>query len=528
MSSLKIFSKGKFMNKMILLLILMTLSISAFAIRPVVVGSKNFSESIILGEMVSIILEKKFNVPVERKLALGGTKVAFDALSAGDIDVYPDYTGTGYVMILKMDKERDPDKVYEIVNHEFQKQFGIVWSPPIGFNNTYALAVRDDDARFKNVKKLSHLSHKVQDYKFGTPHEFMERKDGHGSFTKLYELNFQQDNLKSMDSGLTYEAINSQQLDMIMAYSTDGRLKAFNLRVIEDDKRFFPPYYASLLAKRETLEKFPAIQKVFELMENFISEEDIIEMNNQVDRHKRDPRVVANNFLIEQGIIEGAVKESSGKIGFFSFAYKKRLYLFKLLKEHLILSLGALLIAFVIAFPIGILLTRRPSMGKIVFPVVNTIQTIPSLALLGFLIPFIGIGFTPALLALFLYSLLPLIRNTYIGILGVDRSYIEASRGIGLTNWQILMKVEIPLAIPVILAGLRTATVIVIGTTTIAAMVGAGGLGDPIFRGVATVNSNLILLGAVPAALLAVLMDKLIGLLDVLLVSKGVRFEQRS
>ena len=178
-----------------------------------------------------------------------------------------------------------------------------------------------------------------------------------------------------------------------------------------------------------------------------------------------------------------------------------------------------------VSLPIGVLLTRYKSLEKAIFPVVNTIQTIPSLALLGFLIPFMGIGFAPALLSLFLYSLLPLIRNTYTGIIGVDNSYIEASRGMGLNNMQILLKVEIPLALPIIMAGVRTATVIVIGTATITALIGAGGLGDPIFRGIATVNSNLILMGAIPAALLAIIADKFIGVLEFFFVSEGLKLD---
>lgn len=515
------------MDKLIVLLMVFW-SAHSYGKNKVVIGSKNFSESIILGEMLSLFLENKYNISVERKHALGGTKVAFDALVNGDIDAYPDYTGTGYVMILGMDEERDPDKVYDIVNEEFKKRYGIVWSPTVGFNNTYALTVRKDDSRFRDVHKISDLSGKVQDYSLGAPHEFMERKDGYTRFANVYSLNFKQNLIKSLDSGLTYEAINSGQVDMIMSYSTDGRLGALNLRIIEDDKSFFPPYFSSFLAKEETLRKIPELEEAMGTMENFVDEDAIIEMNDKVDRLKMEPKLVAQNYLIRKGILEGEIHNQKASPNFFSYAYSKRKYLFKLLKEHLALSVGALVIAFFISLPVGILLTRKPSLGKIIFPIINTIQTIPSLALLGFLIPFIGIGFTPALLALFLYSLLPLIRNTYIGILGVERAYIEASKGIGLSGWQILTKVEIPLALPVILAGLRTATVIVVGTTTIAALVGAGGFGDPIFRGVATVNSNLILLGAIPAALLAVFMDKFIGILEVTLVSKGIRFKQRN
>ncbi len=491
---------------------------------PIIIGSKNFSESFILSEMVALILEEKFNQKVTRKLGLGGTKIAFDALNNNDIDIYPDYTGTGYIMILKMDGERDPKKVYKIVSQSFRKKWDIVWSKPIGFNNTYALAIRKNDKRFKNISSISELSNKVDNYIYAGAYEFMERKDGHHKFVKKYNLNFKSDHIISMNAGLMYSAIKDKKVDMIVAYSTDGRIKAYNLRLIKDDLNFFPPYFVSLLAKDKTLKRFPVLKKVFNIMENLITEDEIIEMNDKVDRLKIEPNEVAREFLVKKGILKKMVDK---KDGLYQFLLQKKDYLLKLLIEHLSLSFGALALAFLISLPTGILLTRYKYLGKIVFPIVNTIQTIPSLALLGFLIPIMGIGFAPALLAMFLYSLLPLVRNTYTGILGVDKNYIEASKGIGLTNFQILFKVEIPLALPVILAGLRTAAVIVIGTTTLAALIGAGGLGDPIFRGVATVNTNLILLGAIPAALLAIIVDKMIGQSSKIFVSKGIRLMNR-
>ena len=509
------------------LLFLIIFSIKVFAIDPIIIGSKAFSESVIVGEMVASLLEEKFNQPVERKFSLGGTKIAFDALTSGGIDVYPDYTGTGYVMILKRSKKHDSQKVYEIVHDEFKKKWGIIWSKPLGFNNTYALTVRISDLKFKNVKKVSDLSGKKLKYSYGASYEFMERKDGHSNFVKAYDLKFNSDNLISMEAGLMYSAIKNKEVDMIVSFSTDGRIKAFDLRILEDDKKFFPPYHAALLAKEESFKKFPALKEVYKIMDGLISEAEMIQMNDFVDRLKMEPKVVARNFLKVKGLLKGKIKKRIKDEGFFSFLVRKREYLVKLLGEHLLLSFGALFLALLLSLPVGIILTRYQSLGKIVFPIINTIQTIPSLALLGFLIPLMGIGFTPALLALFLYSLLPLIRNIYTGILAVDKNYIEASRGIGLTNMQILFKVEIPLALPIIIAGLRTAAVIVIGTATLAALIGAGGFGDPIFRGVSTVNSNLILLGAVPAALLAVIVDKVIGIFEFIFVSKGIRLSNK-
>jgi len=517
-------------KKIVSIIVLVFLSCSlckADEKKPLVIGSKSFSESIILGEMVALMLEEKYNQPVIRKLGLGGTKVAFDALNSGGIDVYPDYTGTGYVMILKLDGERDPDKVHDIVSDEFKKRWGITWGEPIGFNNTYALAVRKDDPRFKDIKTISELSGKVQDYKYGGAYEFMERKDGHPRFSKSYRLNFDGDNVISMEAGLMYSAIQDKQVDMIVAYSTDGRIKAYDLRLLKDDQNFFPPYYVALLAKQKLLKKSKPLRQVFALMDGLISESEMIDMNDQVDRLKVEARTVARNFLVEKGLLTGVVEDTKLQKGFWSYLASKKDYLIKLLYEHLVLSFGALFFAMLVSLPTGVLLTRYEKAGKIIFPFINTIQTIPSLALLGFLIPFMGIGTAPAMLALFLYSLLPLVRNTYSGILGVNKAYVEASRGMGLTNIQILFKVEIPLAMPIIIAGLRTAAVIVIGTATIAALIGAGGFGDPIFRGVSTVNSNLILLGAIPAALLAIVIDKIIGWAELGLVSKGIRLANK-
>jgi len=490
---------------------------------PLIIGSKNFSESIILGEIVSLLLEEKFSLSVNRKLGLGGTKVAFDALRQGGIDIYPEYTGTGYVMILGKNSEREPKKVHEIVSREFKKKFDIVWSEPLGFNNTYALAVRKNDNRFKSKNKISQVAGYTDNLSIALTHEFMERQDGYREFSRHYNIKFEPKNIRVIDSGLMYSAIRDGEVDMVMSYSTDGRILAYDLKILEDDRNYFPPYHVALVAKKETLKKNPEVAQIFKLLKGRISEAAMVQMNDSVDRRKEDPQSVARKFLVSNGFLAKSKTSSGGEENIVGFVLRKKGYLMQILLEHLYLSFSALLFALIISIPTGILLSRYESLGRIVFPIINTIQTIPSLALLGFLIPLLGIGFAPAVIALFLYSLLPLIRNTYTGIIGVDKDCIEASRGIGLTNQQILFRVELPLALPVILAGVRTAAVIVIGTATLAALVGAGGLGDPIFRGLATINSRLILLGAVPAAILAVITDRLISLLELILVSKGIR-----
>lgn len=508
------------MNRLLILLI--SLSLSNSVVGAIGIGSKTFTENILLAEMLGQVLEENYNVKVVRSLGLGGTKVAFDALTGGDIDVYPDYTGTGYVMILKQNGETNPDRIYQIVKREFKKQFDLRWSRPIGFNNTYAVAVRRSDPRFKEVTKVSELSDHLAKLSFAAPHEFMERPDGFRAFVNKYNLEFDESRNKVMDAGLMYDAINDKSVDMIMSYSTDGRILAYDLKLLEDDLQFFPPYYAAFVTREDALEKNPYLGQAISLLEGRIDEETMIKLNDEVDRLKREPSDVARNFLVNQGIIEADLIKHQEVVGIFDYVKNKKTYLLKITKQHIYLSATALLMALILSLPVGILLSRKPEFSKYIFPIINTIQTIPSLALFGFLIPFMGIGFGPALIALFLYSLLPLIRNTYEGIRGVDRNFIEASRGMGLTEWQILRVVEIPLAMPIIMAGIRTATVIIIGTATLAALVGAGGLGDPIFRGVATVNSKLIMLGAIPSALMAILADKGLGMIEKRLVSKGI------
>ncbi|MAF77885.1 MAG: hypothetical protein CME60_06955 [Halobacteriovoraceae bacterium] len=521
--------------RMYLIWILFVLSNLSFAqksddITPIKVGSKIFTEGQILGEMMTLVLNEKLDHPATAQLNFGGTKVVFDALLGGDIDIYPEYTGTGYVFILKKENLiRDPERIYKEVALAYKERYQILWSPPMGFNNSYALVVRKDDPRFSGISKLSQLPKDLRPFRYASPHEFMERTDGFRSFKDFYQFQFDPSQIMGMDAGLMYSALKEKQVDMIMAYATDGRIEAYHLKTIKDDLHFFPPYWAAWNFKEKTLKKYPILKEATELFHNLISEEEMIQMNAAVDEYKRSPKEVARNFLIKKGILTGKVntKSSHSKRGVLEFLYQKRFYLYKIMKEHIQLSSLSLFLAILISLPLGILLTRYQKISGPVFAVINTLQTIPSLALLGLLIPLTGIGFVPAITALFLYCLLPLIRNTYTGIQGVDSKYIEASKGMGLTSFQILKTVEIPLALPVILAGVRTSSVIVIGTATLAALVGAGGLGEPIFRGVATINSSLILLGAIPSALLAILVDKALSLAERKLISKGLQLQEK-
>ena len=493
--------------------------------RQLTIGSKIFTENILLAEMLSLLLEEKYNFKITRKFNMGGTKLVFDSLKSKHVDIYPEYTGTGYTMLLKRTGETNPKKTYRIVKTEFLKKFQLVWSLPLGFENTYALAVQEKDNRFKNIHSISQLKGRIGSFRLGTGHEFVERKDGFDNFSKKYRLHFSKGQVITMNPALMYSALNNQEVDMIMAYSTDGRIQAFQLKILKDDKSFFPSYEAAFLTRQDVFEKWPEVQKAFAHLENNITEKEMISLNNQVDQLDYGITQTARNFLVkEKLLIDNGHKLQAASL--FDYYLSKKRYFFKILLEHLVLVFVSLFFALFFSVPVGVWAVRNSKVEKVVFSIVNTLQTVPSIALLGLLIPFLGIGFAPAVTALFLYSLLPLVRNTFEGIRNVEGSYIEASAGIGLTAWQILIYIQMPLALPVILAGVRTATVIVVGMATLAAYIGAGGLGDPIFRGIATLDSRLIFLGAVPACLLAVILDIGVGFLEKLVISKGLKLEQ--
>ena len=493
--------------------------------KQLVISSKNFTENILLAEILALLLEEQYGFKVIRKLNIGGTKLVFDALRNEYIDIYPEYTGTGYTMFLKLSGETNPEKTYRIVKKEFLKRFGLAWSLPLGFENTYTLAVRGEDFRFKNLNLISHLKGRDPLFRLAIEHEFAERKDGFKNFSKKYQLHFQRDQVWTMNQGLMYSALNNKEVDMIIAYSTDGKIKAFNLKTLKDDKKFFPSYSAAYLTRSKVLKKRPELKRAFKDLEGNISEEEMISLNHQVDQLKYELSQVARNFLIKKNLLDDDIQTLQNQ-GLLAYYLSKKKYFFKIFLEHLLLTFVALFFALCISLPIGVWAVRNSGVEKIIFSIVNTLQTIPSLALLGLFIPFLGIGFVPAVVTLFIYSLLPLIRNTFEGIKNIDRNFIEASAGIGLSPWQILKFVQIPLALPVILAGVRTSAIIVVGTATLAAFIGAGGLGDPIFRGIATLNSRLIFLGAVPACLLAISLDKLLAILETLVISKGLKLQK--
>ncbi len=474
------------------------------------VGSKNFTESEILAEIISQLIERETDLTVERRFPLGGTNLCHAALVEGELDVYVEYTGTALLSILNADLVRDPDAVYRIVRDAYRDRFGLEWLAPIGFENTYALSTRGDLARERGWEQFSDLAGIAGELTLGTPNEFIERPDGYPGLVEAYGFSF--GDVRELDPGLMYSAVAEGQVDVVTGFSTDGRILAYGLAVLRDDRRFFPPYYAAPVVRADTLRAHPELRAVLSRLDGTIDETLMARMNLAVDEGGRSSASVASEW-IETGDVEIDISGSGApRPGVFALMWERRVEVGRKLWEHIRLSLAGVLIAVLIAVPAGIGVHRSPRLEGPVLALVGVTQTIPSLAMLAFLfVLYRMIGWVPALTALVLYALLPVVVNTLAGLKQVPASAIEASNGIGMSPRQRLWMVELPLALPVILAGVRTATVWTVGVATLATYIGAGGLGDFIQRGLARADYRLTLLGAIPAAALALVLSAGIG-----------------
>ena len=458
------------------------------------VGSKRFTESYVLGEVVRQAFEQA-GVKAEHKQGLGNTGILEQALVSGAVDVYPEYTGTIVREILK----REGNPTLEELNQWLAPR-GLKAVVPLGFNNTYALALRETVAEKLGLKTISDLARLPPGaLKLGLSHEFQVRADGWPALQRAYGLTLAPG--AALDHGLAYEAVKAGQVDLIDIYSTDAKVGRYALRVLEDDRRFFPRYDAVLLM-RAGLDDQPLRR-----LEGRISEAAMISLNAQVELDGLSFAAVAARFLA------GGAPTAAVRPSLFDRLFAPDLW--RLSAQHLALVFGSLLLALVVGIPLGIWAWARPRWAGWLLGAVGVLQTVPSLALLAFLIAILGtIGFWPALLALFVYALLPIVRNTHAGLCGVPQGLTLASRALGLTARQTLLWVQLPLARPVLLAGAKTAAVINVGTATVAAFIGAGGLGERIVAGLAVNDTSAMLAGAIPAAVLALAVQWLFDRLE--------------
>jgi len=493
---------------------------------PVVVASKPFGESYLLAEMFAQILESR-GIAVDRRPGLGATKIAFGALRRGAIDVYPEYTGTGLLAILGEHPPADPAAAYLRVSRVFRERWGIRWLPPLGFQNTYAIAVRPETADSLSLKTLSDLARVSDRLVGGFSPDFIGRADGLAGLRQAYGLRFRA--VRPLLQAVKYQALAEGEVDVIDGYSTDGELARYHLRVLRDDRGFFPPYQAAaLVGKRLATHRPDAVAALTELS-GLLDEARMRAWNQRVSVDREPVATVAADALASLGLTgrDSTTTARSSRGGerrrsFPAYLWSRRGVTLHLTLRHLFLVLLSMGAGLLVAVPLGLALERARPAAEGTIRAVGLLQTIPSIALLAFMIPLLGIGVTPAVTALFLYSLYPMVRNTYTGVRDADAVAVESARALGMTDAQLLWQVRLPLAAPVLMAGVRTAAVINVGTATLAAFIGAGGLGDPIVTGLALSDTWLILAGAIPAALLALLVDAALGLAERALSPPGV------
>src|SRR2546421_7088602 len=470
-----------------LLALLLALPVHADTLR---IGSKRFTESYILGEVLRRTVEGK--TPVVHRPGLGNTGIVFAALKAGSIDLYPEYTGTIAREILKV--EGNPG--IGDLNAALAPQ-GLGVAVRLGFNNTYALAMREDRAQALAIRTLSDLA-RHPGLKLGLSQEFIGRGDGWPGLKSAYRLPYATPS--GLDHGLAYEAIAAGKIDVMDIYSTDAKIERYKLRVIEDDRKYFPSYEAVLLYRLDVPKRFPEAWRALEKLEGRIDARKMIRMNAAAELEGKSFAEAAALLDTEGGPQRAARRNFFGALFGPDFL--------RLTGEHLLLVFVSLAASIALGVPLGVAAAKLPKAEQAILGTVGVIQTIPSLALFAFLIALTGtIGTWPALIALLLYALLPIVRNTCTGLTGIVRGMRQAAMALGLKPGDRLWLVEVPLALPSILAGIKTSAVINVGTATIAAFIGAGGYGERIASGLALNDNVTLLAGAIPAAALALLIQ---------------------
>ena len=490
--------------------------------RPVVVASKPFGESYLLAEMFSQVLESR-GFSVDRKPGLGATEIAFGALRTNAIDAYPEYTGTGLIAILHDtlpdSVTADPRAVFAHVARRFVDLYHVRWLPPLGFQNTYAIAVTRSTASRYHLRTLSDLAREGSHLTAGFTADFIGRNDGLVGLARVYGLNPHA--VRPLAPAVKYQALASGAVDVIDGYSTDGLLARYDLVTLIDDKHFFPPYEAAALISNRLDTEAPGAVAALTLLSGRLDEKTMRQLNRRVEVDGEDVKKVASDELAALGLTgvtraKGSIQDapSGQQSGFLRYLWDRRATIAELTMRHLELVAVALFAAVIIAVPLGLGLERTRRIAEPTIGGLGVLQTIPSIALLAFMIPFLGVGVAPALVALWLYALYPIARGTYTGVRDADPDAVAAAEALGTTPTQRLLWVRLPLAAPVIMAGIRTAAVITVGAATLAAFIGAGGLGEPIVAGLALADTRMILSGALPAAVLALAVDGVLAIVE--------------
>lgn len=467
--------------------------------KSIVIGSKTFTENVILGELAAQLIQSH-NIRTTHRKGLGGTRVLWSALLAGEIHVYPEYSGTLMQEIFADHNIKDNKQLSKAL-----AQHGIRMTEPLGFNNTYVIGMKKSVADRLNINTVSDLQNHP-DLKLGFSSEFMNRADGWQGLRQRYQL--PQQDVRGLDHDLAYRGIESDKLDVIDLYATDAEISYYNLKSLKDDRQYFPAYHAVFLYRADADNVAPALKQ----LQGAIDESAMVKMNAKVKIYQVPEISVASNFIKAQlNIVSSVTVETELE------------HFIKNSKDHLALVAISLSAAILFAIPLGVIAVRRRRIGRIILGAAGIIQTIPSLALFVFMIPLLGIGGPPAMVALFLYSLLPIIRNTHSGLNDISRPIKESAEALGLSSFAKLRLIELPLATRSILAGIKISAVINVGTATLGALIGAGGYGQPILTGIRLDDIGLILQGAIPAAGLAFLIQGMFDLLERFLLPRSLK-----
>nr|VFK78433.1 MAG: osmoprotectant transport system permease protein [Candidatus Kentron sp. SD] len=467
------------------------------------IASKLHTENIILGELMTHLVNNTGAKAIHLR-ELGTTNAVWKALLKGEVDLYAEYTGT-------ITEEVFPNTPLKTINdiRRRLREDNLLATDSLGFNNTYAMSMKPEVAARYGITKLSDLRGHP-DLRFGFTEGFMARHDGWQGLRRTYRL--PQTEVRGLHHYLAYQGLDNDKIDLMDAYSTDAEIDYYGLRILEDDLHYFPDYYAIIVYRADLAQRLPQVVTALRKLVGNISEPEIRRMNSAVNLDKAPESKVAADFLAEKFDIRMEVTEET------PFAK-----LYRLTLEHLVLVSVSLLAAIFVSIPLGIVSFKYKKPGQIILGIVGMIQTVPSLALLVFMIPLLGIGNSPAIVALFLYSLLPIIRNTYVGLDEISPQLRESAKALGLPPVVRLRLIELPLAYRSILAGIKTSAIINIGTATLGALIGAGGYGQPILTGIRLDDMGLILQGAIPAAVLALLVQGIFELAERWIVPKGLR-----
>lgn len=480
------------------------------------VASKVFTESVILGEILTQSI-RATDHPATHVMQLGGTRIVYDALKRGEIDIYPEYTGTIIQEIFADHSGLDEEQLSDLLLAD-----GIRMSASLGFSNNYAIAVRRETAEKYQLDSISDLASHPE-LRLGFGNEFLDREDGWKNLRTTYSLPHQ--DVAGLDHDVAYRQLEANVIDAMDVYTTDAQLAELDLVVLKDDMNYFPNYEAVVLYRADLAGRVPTAIEQIELLQASITTDTIIKLNAEVASRKASESQAASNFLHRQFDVHTEVADLS---------IASRIWLRTL--EHCDLVRRSLIPAIFAAIPLGIIAAKFPKFGQVVLGLVGIVQTIPALALLVLLIApmaklnldTLGAGSATAVAALFLYSLLPIVRNTTTGLASISQEHTESATALGLSPWFRLMHIELPLASPSILAGIKTAAVLNVGFATLGALVGARGYGQPILTGIRLNDTGLIMQGAVPAAGLAILLQILFELAERWFVPAGLRASSTS